>query len=103
MSYSVVNDLAKAMKALDGKNRSHSSIALCASDPVWGGTIRSAGVPNAKMKALSGNVAAGMAVMPITARRMSLSLPHRRDVFCVIADSEAAHSCCKANLGFGSI
>ena len=73
MSYSVVNDLAKAMKALDGKNRSHSSIALYASDPVWGGTVRSAGVPNAKMKALSSNVAAGMAIMPITARRMSLS------------------------------
>ena len=73
MSYSVVNDLAKAMKALDGKTRSHSSIALCASDPVRGGTVRSTGVPDAKMKALSGNVAAGMAVMSITARRMSLS------------------------------
>ena len=55
------------------KVRSHSSIALCASDRVWGGTVRSAGVPSAKMKALSGNVAAGMAVMAITARRMSLS------------------------------
>ena len=36
--------------------RSHSSIALCASDPVWGGTVRSVGVPNAKMKALLGSV-----------------------------------------------
>ena len=81
--------------------RSHSSIA---SDPVWGGTVRSAGVPNAKMKALSGNVAAGMAVMAITARRMSLSFTSKEgDVFCVKADSEAAHSCCKANPGFGSI
>ena len=53
--------------------RSHSSIALCASDPVCGGTVRSAGVPSAKRKALSGNVAAGTAVMAITARRMSLS------------------------------
>ena len=53
--------------------RSDSSVALCASDRVWGGTVRSAGVPSAKMKALSGNVAAGMAVMAITARRMSLS------------------------------
>ena len=53
--------------------RSHSSIALCASDRVRGGTVRSAGVPSAKMKALSGNVAAGMVVMVITARRMSLS------------------------------
>ena len=52
--------------------RSHSSIALCASDPVCGGTVRSAGVPSAKRNALSGNVA-GMAVMAITARRMSLS------------------------------
>ena len=53
--------------------RSHSSIALCASDPVCGGTVRSAGVPSAKRNALSGSVAAGTAVMAITARRMSLS------------------------------
>ena len=31
--------------------RSHSSIPLCASDPVRGGTVRSAGVRSAKMKA----------------------------------------------------
>ena len=53
--------------------RSHFSIALCARDPVCGGTVRSAGVPSAKRNALSGNVAAGTAVMAITARRMSLS------------------------------
>ena len=49
MQLNVLNDLAEAMKALDGKKkshrfRSHSSIARCASDPVCGGTIRPAGV-----------------------------------------------------------
>ena len=52
---------------------SHSSMALCASDPICGRTVRSAGVPSANRNALSGNVAAGMAEMAITARRMSLS------------------------------
>ena len=53
--------------------RSHSSIALCASDPVCGGTVRTAGVPSAERNALSGNVAVGTAVRAMTARRISLS------------------------------
>ena len=53
--------------------RSHSSTALCASDPVCGGTVRTAGVPSAERNALSGNVAAGTAVRAVTARRISLS------------------------------
>ena len=78
MQLNVLNDLAEAMKALDGKKkshrfRSHSSIARCASDPVCGGTSRAAGVPSAERNALSGNVAAGTAAMAVTARRMSLS------------------------------
>ena len=52
---------------------SHSSTALCASDPVCGGTVRTAGVPSAERNALSGNVAAGTAVRAMTARRISLS------------------------------
>ena len=62
--------------------RSHSSMALCASDPVCGGTVRSAGVPSAKRKALSGNVAAGTAVMAITGGCHCPS-PHRRRMFSV--------------------
>ena len=76
MQLNVLNDLAEAMKALDGKKkshrfRSHSSIARCASDPVCGGTSRAAGVPSAERNALSGNVAAGTAAMAMTARWMS--------------------------------
>ena len=48
-------------------------MALCASDPVCGGIARSAGVPSAARKALSGSVAAGIAEMAVTARRMSVS------------------------------
>ena len=51
--------------------RSHSSMARCASDPVCGG--RSAGVPSAARNALAGSVAAGIAEMAVTARRMSVS------------------------------
>ena len=84
--------------------RSHSSIALCASDPVCGGTVRTAGVPSAKRNALSGNVAAGTAVRAMTARRISLSFTSwEGDVFCWIADSEFARICCKAKPGLGSI
>ena len=53
--------------------RSHSSMALCANDPVCGGIARSVGVPSAAWKALSGSVAAGIAEMAVTARRMSVS------------------------------
>ena len=78
-------------------------MARCASDPVCGGTIRAAGVPSAERNALSGNVAAGTAARAVTARRMSLSSPHRRDVFCAIADSEFAHSYCRVKPGLGSM
>ena len=61
--------------------RSHSSTALCASDSVCGGTVRTAGVPSAERNALSGNVAAGTAVRAVTARWISLSSHHRREMF----------------------
>ena len=51
--------------------RSHSSMARCASDPVCGG--RSAGVPSAARNAVAGSVAASIAEMAVTARRMSVS------------------------------
>ena len=54
--------------------RSHSSRALCAKVPVCGGTFWAAGVPNARMKGLSGSVEDGRSAIAATARRMSPSL-----------------------------
>ena len=53
--------------------RSHSSIALWASDPVWGGTVRTAGVPSAARKGLSGSVAAGTVVRAMTRSGLELA------------------------------
>ena len=54
--------------------RSHSSRALCAKVPVCGDTFWTAGVPNARMKGLSGSVQDGRSAIAATARRMSPSL-----------------------------
>ena len=52
------------------------------------------GVPNARMKGLSGNVEDGRSAIAATARRMSLSLTSQDgDDFCPMAGSESAHSC----------
>ena len=53
---------------------SHSSRALCANVPVCGGAFWAVGVPNARMKGLSGSVEDGRSAIAATARRMSPSL-----------------------------
>ena len=57
--------------------RSHSSRALYAKVPVCGGTFWAAGVPNARMKGLSGSVEDGRSAIAATARRMSPSFTGR--------------------------
>ena len=52
---------------------SHSSRALCASEPVCGGTARTSGVPSAFRNGLSGSVEFGKMAIMETARPMSLS------------------------------
>ena len=54
--------------------RSHSSGALCANVPVCGGAFWAVGVPNARMKGLSGSVEDGRSAIAATARQMSPSL-----------------------------
>ena len=54
--------------------RSHSSRALCAKVPVCGGTFWTAGVPDARMKELSGSVEDSRSAIAATARQMSPSL-----------------------------
>ena len=50
--------------------RSHSSRALCAKVPVCGWTFWAAGVPNARMKGLSGSEEDGRSAIAATARRI---------------------------------
>ena len=73
--------------------RSHSSKALCAGVPVYGGAFGAAGVPNARMKGLSGSVEDGRFVIAATARKMSPSLiSYEGEDFCPMAGSESAES-----------
>ena len=73
-----------------------------ASDPVCGGTIRAAGFP----------VPRGMHYRAMWQRALlqgrdgpayHCPSPHKRDVFCAMADSEFAHSCCKVKPGLDSM
>ena len=52
--------------------RSHSSRALCAKVPVCGGTFWAAGVPNARMKGLSGSVEDGRSAIAATAQQIPI-------------------------------
>ena len=54
--------------------RSYSSRALCANVPVCSGAFWAVGVPNARMKGLSGSVEDGRSAIAATARQMSPSL-----------------------------
>ena len=83
---------------------SHSSIALCASDPVCGGAVWTPGVPNALRNALSGSTAVGRLATADAARRRSLSLAsYERVTFLVMSVSESAHIRLKVKPALGSM
>ena len=78
--------------------------ALWARVPVCGGALWAAGVPNARMKGLSGSVGDGRFVIAATARKMSPSLiSYEGGDFFPMAGSESAHGCCSVYPVFGSI
>ena len=79
--------------------RSHSSTALCASDPVCGGTVRTAGVPGAARECTLGQCGGWYGCKGHDSPA-DITVFHfiGGDVFSVIADSEFARSCGRRNL-----